>query len=435
MSPEQYVATVLQTPPRAFNGFVPPNILALRAAPASWQFGMEVLNGAHSLLVPGARKLDRVCVSRLNHAAINATWYKVPGAEDSYVIAVNDGLVEVLDLIAGDIFGPGSEEQAELLSISSEAVKVATPRVRSRIGAFLETGFPLANEPPTSISSGRQSLVRSLVADALRFAVLHEVAHILLHHDQAPQAVLRNRYTTTAIAIFSMEAEHQADDLAIRLHASLRSTEDLKFPGMEFAGVVLFFGVLALFERHQNYERAFDTPHHHPPAYERLYRLRLDMSAGGGHKYWTIPEGDGFRLARMDLKPSATAVEFGDVVARVMLDTLRGLGKEGELFSPMNSLMNTFLDETDEHKAIDTTCDKLSEWFFLGSPTRIMQHLAELLVQAPSVAKTDEDKEDQRRMQLLIDAFVRKVRHLSGVCSDVSSALDRFQSFVQAPTS
>jgi hypothetical protein len=244
----------------------------------------------------------------------------------------------------------------------------------------------------------------------------------------------KNRYTTTAIAVFSMEAEHQADDLAIRLHASLRSTEDLNFPGMEFAGVVLFFGVLALFERHQNYAKAFDTPHNHPPAYERLYRLRLELSAGSGHKYWTIPDGM-FRCARMDLEPSATAVEFGDAVARVMLDILRSVAQEGELFSPMDSLMNSFLDQTDEGKATKTTCDKLSEWFYLGSPTRIMQHLAELLVQSSSVAKTDEDKEDQRRLRLLLDTFVGKVRHLTRVCSDVTSALDRYQSIVQVSPS
>jgi hypothetical protein len=304
--------------------------------------------------------------------------------------------------------------------------------VRARIGAFLETGFPLASEPPTAVSDRHRSLVDALIADALRFALLHEVAHILLLHDRAPQMVLRNRYTATAITVFSIEAEHQADDLAVRLHSSLRSTEDLKFPGMEFAGVVLFFGVLALFERVKNYQQAFDTPHHHPPAYERLYRVRLKLSKGDGYKYWAIPEESGIRLARMELEPSPVAIEFGDAVASVMLGVLRGVAQEGELFSPMNSLMNTFLDGADERKAMSTTCDKLSEWFFLGSPEKIMQHLAEMLVQAPSVARTDADKEDYRRLGSLIDTFVGKVKNLPNVCADVTSALDRFESVVQS---
>ena len=74
-----------------------------------------------------------------------------------------------------------------------------------------------------------------------------------------------------------------------------------------------------------------------------------------------------------------------------MLGVLRGVSQEGELFSPMNSLMNSFLDETNEEKAINTTCDQLSEWLFLGSPVKIMQHLADAdaLRQSPLRLKSD----------------------------------------------
>jgi hypothetical protein len=95
--------------------------------------------------------------------------------------------------------------------------------------------------------------------------------------------------------------------------------------------------------------------------------------------------------------------------------------------------MNSFLDDADEGKALQATCDKLSEWFFLGSPTRIM-HLAELLVNASSVAKTDADKEDYRRLKRLTETFLSKVRGLSQTCTDVVSAIDLFESWLQEQT-
>ncbi len=432
MSPEEYVSTVLQTPLEAFEGFVPSDILALRQTPASWNFGMELLNGVVSVIPADVRKIERFCVAKLNHGATNATWYKVPDEQDAYVIGINNGLVEVLKLIAGDIFGPGSDEQEVPLEFSSEVIRLATPRVRARIGAFLEIGFPLADAPPTPISSRRRSFVDALVADALRFAVLHELAHIFLLHDRAPQAILRNRYSNTAIAVFSMESEHQADELAIRFHAALRPDDHLKMPVLTFAGVVLFFGVLALFERLRNYDRVFDTPHHHPPAYERLYRLRLALTFGDGYKYWSVPEGNGLRLARMDLAPDGAAVEFGDYVAKTMLAVLRDVAKPGELFSPMNSLMNKFLDEAEanEEDAVRTTCDTLAKWVFLGSPDKVMQHLAELVVAAPSADKTEQDQEDYRRLKVLVERFVTKVRQVASANFDVRLALRRFDDFV-----
>jgi hypothetical protein len=44
-----------------------------------------------------------------------------------------------------------------------------------------------------------------------------------------------------------------------------------------------------------------------------------------------------------------------------------------------------------------------------------------------------ENKGEQNRIQLLIETFVKKVRNLNNVCTDVTSALERFDSIIKAP--
>ena len=51
-----------------------------------------------------------------------------------------------------------------------------------------------------------------------------------------------------------------------------------------------------------------------------------------------------------------------------------------------------------------------------------MQHLTELVVNAPLVIKTDEDQEDYRHLRVLLDRFESKVRHLARVNLDVISS-------------
>jgi hypothetical protein len=88
--------------------------------------------------------------------------------------------------------------------------------------------------------------VNALVEDAMQFLVLHEFAHILLGHDRGEVRLLRNRMVDLQIATFSIGQEHQADRLAARLHASMRRTSAEGYPGMEFVGPTLLFGLLGL---------------------------------------------------------------------------------------------------------------------------------------------------------------------------------------------
>jgi len=309
----------LQGSPDAFRSVLPDaSLVRLRSASGPWRFGTETIETASTVLSPGARRGESISICLLNDPSANASWfrvpdlYKVPGDADSYVIGVNQGLIQTLELVTYDVFGEGQERDEEALRFDGGMVERAAQRVASRVGAFLELGFPFGFEETEQPNSRRAALVQALVADALQFSVLHEVSHWLLMHDRGKH-LLRNRLVDLQIATFSIGEEHQADRLAMRLHSSIRREPAQQFPGMEFAGPALLFGVLGLFERYTRYQAAFDTPHAHPPAYERLYRLRVEVSAGGGHQYWPVPAAEGFRLARLDLSANPQAIAFAEV--------------------------------------------------------------------------------------------------------------------------
>ena len=223
-------------------------LLELRGKTGPWAFGMETLENALSTFSPGAQWRDRIEICLLNEPSLNASWFKVPGKKDAYVIGINSGLVEALQLIAFDVFGYPHDKDGETLKFSRGDSKAAT-RVASRIGGMLELGFPLGKSENVH-SERRLRLIQAIAEDAWQFMVLHEIAHILLGHDRGDVNLLRNRMVDLQIATFSIGQEHQADALACRLHSSMRRTSTLKFPGMEFTGPTLFFGVLGVFERY-----------------------------------------------------------------------------------------------------------------------------------------------------------------------------------------
>lgn len=125
--------------------------------------------------------------------------------------------METIRLIAFDVFGYGDEAEDEALVLGTHDPQAAT-RVAERIGAFMELGAPLGNA--SSPSNRRRPFVGGLVEDALQFLILHEFAHICLGHDRDDVRLLKSDHNDLQIATFSMGQEHQADRLALRLHAS-----------------------------------------------------------------------------------------------------------------------------------------------------------------------------------------------------------------------
>jgi hypothetical protein len=427
---------LLQGSPDAFLPVLPdPSMLRIRAASGPWDFGTETIEAAMSFYSPGTRWGERISICLLNDPSANATWFKVPDQEDSYVIGVNQGLIKTLELVAHDVFGESQEGDAEALRFDGGMVERAAPKVASRVGAFLELGFPFGLQKTEEPTARRAALVQALVADALQFAVLHEVSHLVLMHDRGRQHLLRNRLVDLQIATFSIGQEHQADRLAVRLHSSIRRAPTQQFPGMEFAGPALLFGVLGLFERYSRYQAAFDTPHAHPPAYERLYRLRVAMSAGDGHQYWPIPGDEGFRLARQDLPANPQAVAFADSISMRLLAVLERVEAAEGLPSPINTLFNEFGAHSLTESDFEHFCSTVFRWTFLGSPGRVLQHLGEARRAAEEDLQRAPESADRLFLEnaiRLVDDFVRRARQVN--CYSVERAVRDFDEIVTSRT-
>ena len=305
---------------------------------------------------------------------MTATWFKKPDEQEAFAIGINQGLIGTLEAIAFDVFGYGNEGDGEPLLLGTYD-KGAAERVAERVGAFLEIGYPLGNA--VTPSPRRVPFVKALVEDAMQFLVLHEFAHILLGHDRGEVHLLRNRMVDLQIATFSIGQEHAADKLAARLHASMRRSSAKSFPGLEFSRPDVVLRVLGLFERYARYKAVFENPHAHPNAYERLYRLRVEFTTGGGHMYWPIPQGDSQTLARTDLEPNPDAVKFSDAIAKSLLSVIEEIEGSEMLPSPFNGIFNRFCGADITPDVKDEFFHEIARWLFLGSPKKVIQHLAE----------------------------------------------------------
>jgi hypothetical protein len=402
-------------------------LLKMRAETGPWAFGMQTLESAIAAFLPGVKWKDRIEICLLNEPSLNATWFKMPHEKDAFVIGINAGLVETLHLIALDVFGYANENEGETLKFSRGDSKAAS-RVASRVGAFLEIGVPLGMAEE-GISDKRSAFVKAIVEDAWQFLVLHELAHIFLGHDRGDVNLLRNRMLDLQIATFSIGQEHQADRLAGRLHSAMRRTSAQRFPGMEFAGPTLFFGVLGLFERYTRYQAAYDTPHAHPHAYERLYRLRVNLSAGDGHQFWAVPGDEGFKLARMELEANPEAVKFADAVATSLISVLEMVEENG-IPSPINHVFNNYANGDLTDAKVSSFSNELFRWLLLGSPNRLISHLSEAYrasLQDNDRADNASDKQFHSNSIRLIDEFIVRARCIQD--HSVQRALQTFGSY------
>ncbi|MBE1505798.1 hypothetical protein [Rhizobium viscosum] len=413
-----------QTQRSAFKNIVPEDVFRLRSYEGTWDFGQEVITNAGRMFLNDSELGARIEIGLVNEPSMTATWYKHPDTPDSYVIAVNAGLVTALNVIAFDIFGYGDEVDDEPLLLGHHDA-AAAERVSERIAAFLEVGFPLGNG--LAPSSRRSPFVEALVADAIQFLILHEFAHIVLRHDRGDVHLLRDKRVDLQIATFSIGQEHQADDLAGRLHALMRRPEGTKFAGMEFGGPSLFFGLLGLFERYTRYRDAFDSPHAHPNAYERLYRLRVAFTAGSRSGYVPVFSDGNLNLARPFAEPNPEAVRFSDAIAQSLLSVLASIEEKQLLPSPINNLFNQYCEGDLSNDKKEQFWQEIARWLFIGSPIKIIHHLAELRRSAEEQLKMESD-EGHRAFVLRALALTADVVNRMRTIEDYSTkrALQRY---------
>jgi hypothetical protein len=399
-----------QTQRTAFKGIVRNEVFQLRDHEGAWEFGQDIIQNAARVFLNDNDLASRIEIGLVNEPSMTATWYKRPDTPDSYLIAVNAGLVTALSAIAYDVFGYGDEAEGEALLLGHKD-GAAAERVAERISAFLEVGFPLGNA--VSPSPRRAPFVKVLINEALRFLVLHEFAHILLRHDRGDVHLLRNKMVDLQIATFSIGQEHQADQMANMLHALMSRSAGLKFPGMEFAGPSLLFGLLGIFERYTRYQAAFDSPHAHPNAYERLYRLRVAFTSGTNAGYIPIFQGGVLHTARPFAEPNPEAVRFSDAIAQSLLTVLSAIETKQMLPSPFNVLFNRYCESDLSGDQMEEFWAEIARWLFLGSPIKVMHHLAELKQSGEEELKTETDAGQRAflgRALLLIAEVISRMR-------------------------
>ncbi len=386
--------------------------LELRQCSGEWDFGMEMLRQVEALGPSKGSWLSTTTIAVLNSAALNAMWFKTPRGQ---LVGINRGLVDATRLIAYDVFGelrPLEDwPQSKKMSFADGAYERAAGRLRDRVGAFLETGFPLGLDQVAPDRGPPREFVSALVSNALQFVVLHEIAHLVLGHDRKPVALLENERTPAQLATYSMGQELQADEIALRLHMRLGGIEGR---GVRFAGVVLFFSVLSLFERYSRYQQVYDTPHAHPPAFERLYRLRMAIQFGDGDRYFGLTDGEGVRLARADVVAEPGQLEFADVLSSTLIRVIGIVeGNSEGLFSPIMSALNRNADGELTQKDVEMFSEEVVRWMVLGSPARVAKHLGELYHHAMQDLKegnvSDDDLQLFKNGRTLITKAMEKV--------------------------
>jgi hypothetical protein len=148
----------------------------------------------------------------------------------------------------------------------------------------------------------------------------------------------------------------------------------------------------------------FDSPHAHPNAYERLYRLRVAFTAGSSSGYMRVFLDGNLNLARPLAEPNPEAVRFSDAIAQSLLSVLSTIEEKQMLPSPFKTLFNRYCEDDLSNGQIDQFWREIARWLFIGSPVKIVHHLAELKRSTEEELKTE--IEDDRR------AFVSRARTL-----------------------
>ena len=103
---------------------------------------------------------------------------------------------------------------------------------------------------------------------------------------------------------------------------------------------------------------------------ERLISIRGDTS-------------DGVRYARADLVAESRQLEFADVLSSTLIQVIRIFeGKSDGLPSPIMTALNRNADRELTLTDVETFSEEVVRWMVLGSPTRVVKHLAELYFHA-----------------------------------------------------
>jgi len=199
-------------------------------------------------------------------------------ADKGWAILVSEALFGFFkDVVNLTISGVSFEN--DRIRVDQVPVDPHTKQLSKLLGGFLELGVPsVAFRPP--LDEQQLGFCGAAYEAGIEFVLLHELMHVMRGHHQAA----RGRAVKTTIleeAVHNHREEFEADKLGFAL--LLRTWPRRR--AIAFAGASLLLQSLMLLERYPSYVQARRT---HPPAAERLQRLRSDapeVFLALGHKF------------------------------------------------------------------------------------------------------------------------------------------------------
>ena len=145
-------------------------------------------------------------------------------------------------------------------------------------------------------------------------------------------------------------------------------------------------------------------------------------------RQWRDPRRIGYGAGKeAAAEPNPEAVRFSDAIAQSLLEALRQIETKEKLPSPFNVLFNRYCEVDLADGQIEKFWTEIARWTFLGSPIKVVHHLAELKKSGEEELEKEADAEQRAvlsRALLLITEVVRRMR-LVGDYS-VKQALRRY---------
>jgi hypothetical protein len=187
-------------------------------------------------------------------------------SNEGWAILVSEGLFgffkDLLNLIfSGVLFENG------LVSVKQTPFESDSKRLAEILGSYIETGIPSVGITH-KLHEGQLRLCEAVYESGIEFILFHELMHVMKgHHEAAAGRAVKT--TLLQEAVHNHREEFEADKLGFAL--LLRTWKGRH--EIAFTGTSLLLQSLMLLERYPSLLQVRRT---HPPAAERLLRLRAD---------------------------------------------------------------------------------------------------------------------------------------------------------------
>jgi hypothetical protein len=251
---------------------------------------------------------------RLAGGTVNSAelWARAFAADDSadtgWAILVSEALFGFFkDVVTLTISGVLFEN--DQMQVGQVPVDTHTKQLSKLLGGFLETGVPSVALRP-QLSEEQLGFCRTLYEAGIEFVLFHELMHAMRGHHEAA----RGRAVKTTLlqeAVHNHREEFEADKLGFAFLARTWTRRR----AIAFAGASLLLQSLMLLERYPSYILPRRT---HPPAAERLLRLRSDapdVFLALGHKFEEVRSLEDALSHRLQLVADELPQESAPIVS------------------------------------------------------------------------------------------------------------------------